>query len=190
MQTVLFHLPGSCKYPDFVAFHLFQTSETDECHLRQLLSHTHSNTFTHTHWVKPTQEAPYTPALFWLRRQKGGSMPKKGERGGGTFRVGSQSAPGSTQTFFRVTHGRDSIDARAGGACVLNINQQRQRRSRGDITGEKMLKIAVVWRCRRFATGNVDITDGYNGEVCYHLTDQETPVCFFHKICFLFSQNS
>ncbi len=129
-------------------------------------THTHSNTFTHTHWVRPTQEAPYTLVLFWLRRQKGGSLPKNGERGGGTFRVAGQSAPRSTQTFFRVTHARDSIDARAGGACVLNINRQRQRRSRGAITGEKRLKIAVVWRCRRFMTGNVDITHVYNRKRC------------------------
>lgn len=52
MQKKIVHFlsPGSCKYPDFEAFHLFQTSETDECHLCQLLSaHTLIQTHSHTH---------------------------------------------------------------------------------------------------------------------------------------------
>lgn len=86
-------------------------------------------------------------------------MPKHGERGGGTFRVTGQSAPSSARTFFRVTHTRDSIDARGRGACVLNINPRRQRRSRGAITGRELLNIAAVflevqtfydWKCRDY----------------------------------------
>lgn len=127
-------------------------------------THTHSKTFTHTHWFRPTQEAPHTLVLFWLHRQKGGPMPINGEQGGGTFRVSSQSASGSTRTFFRVTHARDSIDARVGGACVLNINRRLQRRSSGAITRWKILKIAVVWRCRQ--TGNVDILHTFTAGRC------------------------
>lgn len=123
-QTGHFHSPGSGKYPDFEAFHLFQTSATEQMWPlpAAVSTHTHSVTLTHTHWVAPAQAAPCSLVLFWLRRPEGGTLPKYGEQGGGTFRIASQSAGRSRQTVLRVTHVRDSIDARAGGACVLNIS--------------------------------------------------------------------
>lgn len=48
-------------------------------------------------------------------------MSINGLQGGGIFRGCSQSALRSVQTYFRVTHARDSIDARAAGWCGLKI---------------------------------------------------------------------
>lgn len=177
----LFHSPVSCKYPDFEVYHLFQTSKTDECHLCQLLSErTLIQTHSHTHTGSDQCRRIHTLLFyFWLRRHKGVSMTIHGEQGSGTFRVASQSASGFTQTFFHVTHARDSIDARDGGASVLNINRQRQQSSRGAITGWKMLKIAVVSKCIRFFTGNVDVIHVYKREVCCNMTEQETPGRYF-----------
>lgn len=100
--------------------------------------HTHSFKHIHTHTLGQTNAGESTHSCFILAAStKGGSLPKHGERGGGTFRVVSQSAPGLAQTFFRVTHARDSIDARVGGACVLNINQNDSGAHVGLLLDEK-----------------------------------------------------
>ena len=85
-------------------------------------SSTHTDIHTHSGSHRQTPSASHTLVLFWLRRRKGGSVPIYGERGGGTFRDAGQSAPRSAPTFFRVTHVRDSIDARAGGIVRAKYN--------------------------------------------------------------------
>lgn len=89
-------------------------------------------------------------------------MPIYGERGGGTFRVAGQSALGSTQTFFRVTHVRDSIDAKAGGACVLKINQNDSAAHVGLLLDEKNSKNNDCLGARMLTTFNG--TEGLNEE--------------------------
>lgn len=98
-------------------------------------THNHTNTLTHTHALGQIRADGLHTVFILAASRRRRAHAQIWRKGGGTFRSAGQSAPGSTQTFFRVTHVRDSIDARAGGACVLNIIQQR--RSRGAITGWK-----------------------------------------------------
>lgn len=77
-------------------------------------------------------------------------MPIYGERGGRIFRVCSQSARWPTKTYFRLTHARDSIDARGvGGVRLLNINRSAPEAHTWGYYQIKLLKIAAVWRWRQ-----------------------------------------
>ncbi len=130
-KTVCFCSPGSCKYPDIEAFHVFQTRKTDECHFCQLLpAHTLIQTHSHTNTGSDQRRGSTNSCFILAASTKRRVNAQKWRTGRWNFPGRSQSGPGSTQTFFRVTHARDSIDARVGGACVLNINRQRQRCSR------------------------------------------------------------
>lgn len=115
-----FHIPGSCKYPDFEGFHLFPTRWMSPLPAA-VRKHTHSNTLTHA--AGQTSAGGSMLSCFILDAEaEAGLCPN--------MVTGRWNVPGREPisvafdiTLLRVTHARDSIDARAGGACVLNITE-------------------------------------------------------------------
>lgn len=184
-QIVHFHSPDSGKYPDLEAFHLFQTSEAAEFHLcRRLSAHTLIQTHSHTHTGSSQRRRLHT-LYFILAAAAGRRVCAQ------TWWTGRWNVPGRRPISVAPDTDVPPCDARTGfhwrksrGSVRPKYSRQRQRRSRGAITGWKMLKIVGVWRCSRFMSGNVDIIRVYNG------THQETPAGFHHKTGFLFSWNS
>lgn len=108
-----------------------------------------------------------------------------------TWLTGRWNVPGRQPISVALDTDVPPCDARTGfhwrktrGSVRSKYNQQRQQRSRGAITGWKMLKIVGVWRRILCKSGNVDIVHVYSKEVCYLRTHQETPAGFLHKIGF------
>lgn len=144
------------------------------------------------------QETPHSLVLFWLRQREGGSMPKFGERGGLTFRVSVQPAPGSAQTFFRMTQARDSIDARVGERAS-KYNPSKTVALTWGYYWMKNAKNSCDLELRRLLTGNEVDTHLYAREACRHVIERETPVLvlwikiwfysFFSQTLLVFSQN-
>lgn len=115
--------------------------------------HTHSlKTQSHTHTLGQTNTVALHTLLFYHGCVDNKAGPCPNMVNGAVERSGSPANQRRVRapTFFRVTHNRDSIDARAGGACVLNINRQRQRRSRGAITRWKNAKNSRGLEVRTF----------------------------------------
>lgn len=150
--------------------------------LASVSTHTHSDTFTHnTLRVRPRQTGS-TPlhSCFIL-----GCIDKKACLCPNMV-LGRWNVPGRQP----ISSGLDAdvlpCDARTGfhwrkirGSVPAKNTPQRKRRSRGAITGWKMLKITAIWRRRRFLAGNVDIIQVYTSGVCYQVSDRETPAYFF-----------
>lgn len=140
--------------------------ETDEMSPRPAAVRVHALIQTHPRArTGPHERRRLHTLLFYFGcvDTRGGLVPKHGARGGGTFRVSGQSAPRARRTFFRVTHTRDSIDARAGGACVLNINPQTtaaltwgyywMKRAKNSRSLE--VQTFYDWKCGCYARGGV-----------------------------------
>lgn len=150
--------------------------------LASVSTHTHSGTFTHnTLRVRPRQTGS-TPlhSCFIL-----GCIDKKACLCPNMV-LGRWNVPGQQP----ISSGLDAdvlpCDARTGfhwrkirGSVPAKNTPQRKRRSRGAITGWKILKITAIWRRRRFLAGNVDIIQVYTSGVCYQVSDRETPAYFF-----------
>lgn len=85
---------------------------------------------------------------------------------------------GARKDVLRVTHVRDSIDARAGG--VLPAKYTAAAFTWGYCWTRRALKIAPGWRCGD--PGNVDATHLYTWQVCYYVTSHKSlPLSCFHS---------
>lgn len=73
--------------------------------------------------VETNAGSPFTHSFYFgCVDKKGGAVPIYGKTGGSVPGAG-QPAATSGKDVLRVTHVRDSIDARDGGVWLLNIMQ-------------------------------------------------------------------